>query len=142
MAAIYPIELHKSAGPLELGMTREQISGVMGSEPQTFKKTVNSTSECDHFEDVGIVVSYDDSDNAQAIEFLGPAMPTYKNVELLRMSEGEVNSWINDEDPGATINDDDVNMDVVSTKLGIALWLHPPELGVKSVLVFIEGYYD
>lgn len=138
----FEITPYEGAGPIQLGMSREDVRAAMNSKATQFLKTADSTVPDDHFQEQGIVVSYTDADEAETIEFFGPANPTYGGQQLLGLSEAGANSWIEDVDPEADIESDPGNEEMTSTALGIALWLHPPAKGVKSVLVFVEGYYD
>jgi hypothetical protein len=132
----------KSAGPIQIGQTRENVRKAANSNVEEFMKTPTSASPTDAFDELGIHVYYDKQDRCEAIELWSESNPTYKGVSLFDMSPKQAISWLRKLDKAIEIDD----VGAISRKMGISLYANEgidnSTDKIDSVMVFGEGYYD
>jgi hypothetical protein len=136
----YEIESHVGAGPVRFGMPASAVRGLLEEEPTPVDKSLNGVP-VDYFSASGIFVYYDEGGLCEAVEFSGPASPTWKSRPMLGQVYREVSAWILQEDPQALRRDDGL----ISMKLGLGFFVplaaSNNDAPVKGVIVFAAGYY-
>jgi hypothetical protein len=136
----YEIEPYVGAGPVRFGMTRDQVRKVLDSEVRPSKKS-SSDIPADFFPLLGIFVDYKPPGMCQAVEFAGPASPTFEGQHLLGRPYGAMQRWIATIDPEVLLDDAGLK----TKKFGFGLYAPAvskgPERPVEGVLAFDKGYY-
>jgi hypothetical protein len=137
----YEIKPHVGVGPLHFGMTPAEVRKALQSEATPSKKS-SSDIPADFFIQLGIFVDYRSPGICQAIEFAGPASPTFDGSPLLGRPYQEVEEWIKTIDSEVVLDDAGLR----SHKCGFGLYASSarkdPELPVEGVIVFDTHYYD
>jgi hypothetical protein len=137
--AIMPYE---SAGPIRFGMAREAVRKTVGLPYSTFRKSPESKTTSDAFDDEGIYIYYRESETVEAVEMALPARPTLEGVELLGRPYRDVSAFIKSLDSGT--QEDDAGL--TSFALGIGLYApsaaKEPVEPVESVIAFDKDYYS
>lgn len=133
---------NKGVGPINFGMTRDEVRNILGGNVVEFKKTPMSDTFTDAFNDYGIHIYYDSNYTCEAIEMALPADPILSQKNIIGRPFADIKSNI-------TAQDSDVELDetgLLSFRLGIGLYV--PDLEdsedslVESVIVFRDGYYE
>lgn len=137
----YDIKSHAGVGPIRFGMKSSEIRKVMHEEPEPVDKSSNGIP-ADYFRQLGIFVFYKQPGICEAVEFFGPASPTFDGQYILGQPYVEMERWIKYIDPDVILND----AGLITKKIGFGLYApsarKKPELPVKSVIVFEPGYYE
>jgi len=137
-----PIIPYESVGPIRFGMTREDVRKTLALPYTSFRKSQESKTTSDAFDDEGIYVYYRESETVEAVEMALPAHPILKGVELLGRPYRDVSAFIESLDPGTTKDDSGLT----SFKLGAGLYApgaaKEPIEPVESVIVFDKDYYS
>ncbi|MEA1230309.1 hypothetical protein ODQ17_13115 [Acinetobacter sp. IRS14] len=115
---------------------------MSGYEPRVFRRNSYSESATDGYDELGINIYYDSTDEVIALEFYEPAQVVFKGIELFKLPASEAYKLMATLDKDIAIDEDGLT----SFKLGIGLYEpnyeEEPMLPVESVIVFVEGYYD
>lgn len=126
------IEPYTSAGPVELGMSHEEVRTAMGAAPlERFVKTPGGP-KVDFYPDLGIMAHFE-NDKCVAVEFYAPAQVSVLGSPV-PSSADDAEDWLYDLDDEAEFEE----VDWTSRKLGVAFFID--EDRVASVLAFVEGY--
>jgi len=137
----YEIKPHAGVGALRFGMTPEAVRKALDSTVRPSPKP-GIDMPADLFPLLGVTVDYRPPGLCEAVEFFGPASPTFQGQYLLERPYDEVERWIKELDPAVTLNDSGLR----SGKFGFDLFApsatKEPSFPVKSVIVFEDGYYE
>lgn len=130
----WDVKPQEGVGDITFEMKAEEVRKLLGKPDFSGKQNTYSRGIMDAFSDKGIVVHYDQEETVALVEFSGPEVPEYEGTNLLEI-----------EDPGKWIEESDKDAfeeppDFISNKLGISFY--KPAVGLHSVGVFQEGYYD
>jgi len=144
------VEPHVGAGPIKLGLSREEVRKVMGAPFRTYAK-VPGEPLTDTYFGTDLQVCYDATDRVEYIELNGPGSinPTLRGRTLLFAPAQEVIEWmrgISDFDS----DDPELGHSYVYPALDLSLWRpivpEGPEdvegLTFRSVGVGRLGYYS
>jgi hypothetical protein len=107
------------------------------------RPSLKSSSDipADFFPLLGIFVDYKPPGICQAIEFAGPASPTFEGQHLLGRPYADMERWIKSMDPEVVFD----GAGLRTRKFGFGLYAPSatkvPESPVKGVIVFENGYY-
>ncbi len=136
----YEIKPYVGVGDIFFDMSPEEVRKTLNSEVKHSKKS-SSEIPSDSFEALGIFVDYRSQGICQAVEFAGPASPTFQGQELLGRSYSVVALWVKELDRDVLFNDAGLR----SNKFGFGLYapsaIKMPQLPIKGVIVFDHGYY-
>ena len=136
----FAITPHVGAGPVNFGMTIEQVRRALGARFTSFLKDTTSELPSDAFENEGVYVYYKSPGVCEAIELAKPASAVLGNAELF----GPYDSVRHFIEMLAQIEEDGAGL--VASELGISLYAphakKDAHLPVESVFIFEEGYYD
>lgn len=136
------IHPHVGIGPIQFGMTRDEVRRTLGTRPTPFRKLSQSPLETDAFDDFALHVCYRPPAFCEAVECFGSANVIYNGFRILNRPCSEVRDWIVQLDRGVEID----HAGMKSFSLGIALYapgvIESPEEEVQAVLVFEPGYYE
>src|SRR5262245_7036282 len=128
-------------GTLRLGMSPDQIRNILHSKVEAVEKS-SSGIPVDFFPALGMFAYYRQPGILEAVEFGGPASPTFKRKTLLGQAYSELENWFRAEDPHLLFNDAGFK----SKKFGIGLYApeaqRAPHEPVKSVIVFESDFYE
>jgi hypothetical protein len=130
----FNIDPYVGAGPILLGMSREQVRNALGNNYREFKKSQESEMPTDAFE--WCHVYYKKSGICEAIEFFRPANPVLFGRVLIDKPINEVIKYFQEMDEKIIIDGDGFT----SNKLGIGIYA--PYETVEGVIVFEKGYYE
>jgi hypothetical protein len=137
----FEISPHIGVGPLRFGMTPAEVRGALDSPSELTDKS-RSQTPTDYFSGLGLFAYYKDSGICRAIEFGGPATPTYRGRSILRQPYSEIEHWVRSIDPGFI-------RDIAGFKthrFGFGVYApashHAPQLPIESVIVFDELYWQ
>jgi hypothetical protein len=137
----YEIKSYVSVGVIRFGMTPDAVRKALNSAVRPSPKP-GIDMPADLFPVLGITVDYRPPGLCEALEFFGPASPTFHGQHLLERPYDEVEPWIRKLDPAVTLNDSGLR----SRKFGLGLFApsatKEPSDPVKSVIVFEDGYYE
>lgn len=136
------ISSYLGAGPLTFGMTREEVRAAMHEKPRSYLKSATSEFPTDTFVSGTVHAYYRAPGVLQAIEFYGPANPTFSGVSLVGKPFAEVQAWFESLDHALLLNP----AGFTSKELGIGVYApsayKDPTDPVESVIAFEKGYYD
>jgi len=145
----FEVEPHVGAGPIKLGLSREELRRLMGAPFRTYSKAPGEPLTDTYF-GTDLQVSYDASDRVDYIELNGPRSinPTLRGRTLLFAPAEEVIDWMR----GVSDFDADnpeLGYSYVYPALDLSLWRpivpEGPEdvegLTFRSVGVGWRGYY-
>src|SRR5688572_15891651 len=59
----------QGAGPIHLGMKRNEVRAAVGAPVSAFRKSVESAAPADAFDSIGVHVHYGAAGEAEAVEF-------------------------------------------------------------------------
>lgn len=137
----FDIKTYVGVGSITFGMSAEEVRKVL----QVTVEAVNKGSSgipTDFFEALGIFVYYKQHEVCKAVEFAGPASPTFRSQHLLGQSYRAMEQWVKTLDPEVVLED----AGLTSYKFGFGLYApsakKEPDLPVKGVIVFEKDYYD
>lgn len=138
----YPIKSFTGAGPIEFGMTIEQVRNVMGDDFVSFKRTPAADIPNHHYRSLGLIINYRLPGVVKAIEFASPADPEFDDIHLLAISYNELKKLLIARDPDLEIEIDGLT----SHKLGIGAYAphaaDEPNSPVEAIIVFEKDYYS
>jgi hypothetical protein len=134
----YEIRPYVEVGPIYFGMTSDDVRKALHSEVRPSLKSRNA----DFFPLLGIFVDYKPPGVCQAVEFAGPASPTFEGQHLLGRPYSEIERWIKSIDPEVMLDDAGLR----TRKFGFGLYApsarKEPNFPVEGVIVFENGYYE
>jgi hypothetical protein len=137
----YEIIPNIGAGRLSFGLSPDEVRLVLQSEVEEVEKS-SSGIPVDFFPLLGIFAYYKQPGVLEAVEFGGPASPTFKGRTLLEQPYSEMETWFRVQDPDLILNDAGFR----SERLGIGLYApaarREPRDPVKGVIVFEPGFYE
>ncbi len=132
----FPINPYQSAGAIRFGMPAAQVRALLDSRLEE----TNPPAYRDAFDELGIRVHYAPSDAAEAIEFRGPAFPTFQGRRLLNQRYGDLEAWFASLDTGLKRE----HSGLTSLEFGIRLFAPSarkrPEALIEVVTVFEADY--
>jgi hypothetical protein len=135
----YEIRAYAGVGKIDFGMTTAEVRKVLASKVKPSKKGGEIPS--DFFEELGIFVDYRPPDICEAVEFAGPASPTFRGRQLLGKPFRSISDWIKDLDPDVVSDEAGLR----SNKFGFGIYAPSanknPDLPVEGVIVFDKEYY-
>ena len=122
-------------------MSRQEVRQAMRAEPEAIDKSDNGIP-VDFFADLGIFCYFRAPEVLEAVEFGGPASPTFHRRALLERPLGEIMGWFLA--MNATIVTNDAGFR--APDLGVGFFAPDgtsnPDGPVKSVIVFERGFYE
>jgi hypothetical protein len=131
----YELILKKSVGNLNFGESRQSILQNLGEPERT---RTGKFSIKDWYFDLGLSIEYRPSDEAcKHITVLSTASLIYEGNDLLRLSWGELVSWLHGLDPTAK----EEGLGLVSKRAGISIYPTLSEDG-DCVLVDVINIFD
>jgi len=137
------IKSYVGVGPIELGMSRDQVMHSVGKQPKQFFKGPKSVIATDNFGDLGFHVYYKNvsGEVCNAVEMFSPADPSFEGHRFINRSVNEILSWLKNLDPAVKIGDSGLT----SYELGFGVYV--PNISeafnalVEAVIVFERDYY-
>jgi hypothetical protein len=133
---IYPYE---GVGPIRLGMTMQQVHGILGEPERTLVKKGNVGVYTDDYYSLGLHVLYSESGHCNEIALFLPATPNLHSLELLgSQAFNEFYEWFRHRDENLDVDEDGLT----SFLYGVALFAPDANEPVKKVHVFERGHYD
>lgn len=137
------------AGPISLGMTREEIRNVVDGEYEAFDpdevvaEFTGQNFYYDYFAQYGLKIEYDEKNKKMmAMNIFPPSQPELFGEELLGRPFNVVRDWLRTLDQDLTMD----STGLTSMKLGIGLFVEDLDEGedapVDGVFIFAKGYYD
>lgn len=142
----FTIDPFVCAGPVMLGMRRQEVRKLSLGPMRSFKRTPSELFPSDQFVELGLVVSYKSADVVETIELSRPAIPLFNGLNLFETPFEKVKVMFSQLDPHLAIDCDGL----ISKAIGVGLYVlgadepddpeDSPE--VLSVIVFERGYYD
>jgi hypothetical protein len=137
----FDIKPYVGVGPITFGVSSEKVRKTLRAKAEAVNKGCSGIP-ADFFTALGIFVYYRQPGVCQALEFAGPASPTFRSQHLLGRSYREIEQWVKTLDPEVVLGD----AGMTSYKFGFGLYApsarKKPDLPVKGVIVFEKGYYD
>ena len=117
---IIPVE---KAGPVSLGMNRQQVRAALNVPVVSFKKTSTSASATDAFLEHTFQVFYDENDCAEYIELSngGPFIALYKGVSVFETKADDLVVLVS-QDASVNLNDPELGYSFVFPTLELSLW--------------------
>lgn len=138
----FPIRPYKGVGPIDFGMTPDEVRRALKAKVRSFLKTPKSVMPTDAFEKLGIYVYYKRPGHYEAVEFAGPASPTLEGKQLLGRPYTQVLNDLKELDSNLKFDDAGFR----SEKFGVGIYApyanDEPDEPVEGVIVFERGYYD
>jgi hypothetical protein len=135
------IRPYQGVGPIDFGMTIEQVRRSVGATVESFYKTVDSAFPTDAFDSLGMHVYYRLPGCCDAVELFQPAAPILEGEALIGRPYNELREFLSLLDPGLKID----ASGLVSGRFGVSIYapfgLDYPGEPVEAVLVFERGYY-
>ena len=136
----WTIRPNVGVGPLNFGMTRQEVRDTLGSQPSGFAKTSGSSSLTDDFREHGIHVYYDDSDHCVAIEMATPAAPILDGKPLLGEPFCIVRDWLLQLDPAIETDADGLTSKALGSGLYAPAVDRDENSPVEAVIAFAPGH--
>lgn len=138
----FEIKSFMSAGPVQFGMSREQVRTAIGGKYDTFKRTGNDDTDTDDFSKLGVQVEYDADGNCIAVIMSAPSDPVFRERRVLHGSYAETKKWLLSLDEDSEVEEDGTT----SYELGIGIYadIKPGDkkAPTEAVIAFSKGYYD
>jgi len=130
-----------SAGIIALGDVRETVRAKLMVPYESFYKTGSSKVETDAFDEIGVHVYYDKDYRVEVVELFEPAVPMFKNTNLLGTPYSQLLELFSTIDGNLGENDSGLT----SYEQGIGLYApykeDEPNLNCEGIIVFKKGYY-
>ncbi len=130
----------RGVGPITFGMTREALREVLAVPVEPSLKSI-AAAPADFFKSLGLFVDYKPPGLCEAIEFNGPASPTFKGKPFLGTSYIDIEDWVRTIDPDIVLNDAGFK----SRRLGFGVYAECarriPDCPIEAVIVFDKDYY-
>jgi hypothetical protein len=136
---IFDIRPFMGVGPIDLGMSRNEVRKVVGAPVHTFKKTPVDDELTDAFRSLGVHVFYKRPGVCESIEFYGPANPMFNGVPILGSTLDNISRIFATQNVKVEKRRDAI----VAHPLGFGVAAPKHQNGIISeVIVFENGYYD
>jgi hypothetical protein len=140
---IYRIEPYVGVGPIRLGMTREEVQGMLVAprEPAMHR---GSALPGDFFPTLWLFVDYRAPGVCEFVEFArdSPCSPTLYGQEFLGQPYRSARAWFEAHDPGLETH----GAGLISRQFGVALYASAaekaPDEPIEAVAVFEQDYYE
>jgi hypothetical protein len=137
----YDLRLKESVGPINLGVTRQEVRSILG-EP--WRSSEDSLHNTDHYTPIRLPIDYEpDTEICRGIEVLNGAELTFRNNNIFDLSWENMYQWMLENDPDLDIRGDRYTF--ISHRLGIAAGTsHSDSLGeeaIETIVVFSDGYW-
>lgn len=135
---------YQSAGPILIGMTKEEVRNVMSEKPNDYHNIRGPYT--DYFEESNIFVYYTNEDGiCEAIEFCEPTIALFNGKPINGIKFIEAMKWLEQFDSEIIY---EKYVGLTSYKLGIGIYapnydeVENKDEYVEAVIVFKKGYYD
>ena len=117
---VIPLE---KAGPVSLGMNRQQVRDALSVPVVSFKKTSTSAAATDAFLEHAFQVFYDENDRAEFIELSsgGPFTALYKGISVFETKADDLVALVS-QDASVDLNDPELGYSFVFPALELSLW--------------------
>ncbi len=89
----YDIHNNKGAGPLLIGISRDEARSCMEDAPTSFKRSPQAHEPCDYYEMIGVFIYYKSPGLIEAIEVSSPSAVMYQGVDLLSIPFAVVKNY-------------------------------------------------
>jgi hypothetical protein len=133
---------YKSVGDILFGQSREKIRELLNQQYTEFYRSEFSKIPTDSFNDSGLLISYDENFNCEAIEMTLTANPVFLDRALLKESYSALLKWLLRLE--ANLEEDDAGF--TSHKFGFGVYApnkeDEPDGCCEGVIAFKKGYYD
>ena len=136
-----PIHPYSGIGPLQFGMSVDEVRRILGDTPKPFTKTKKSSTSIDAFPRLGIHVYYKESGACNAIELMEPAEPSFNGELLTGKPFNKIRALFEAGDKTLKVDESGFT----SLECGIGIYCpaarddsHAP---VEGVIIFEKGYY-
>ena len=127
---------NSSAGPIRLGMRREEVRQLFETAPKSVVVDNVSMIETDVYNDVGVFIFYDIKYCCVAIEIYNPNIALFNSIDLLKLSFKEAKAFWKQ---NSQLQTDSVGYR--SYEFGIAAY-YESNKRPENIVVFSKGYYD
>jgi hypothetical protein len=139
IAISYDLRLKEGVGPINLGMTRQEVRSILGEPRLSSKYSLYTT---DHYTPIRLHIDYEsDTEICRGIEVLNGAELMLNGEDILSWRWDDMFQWLVDNDPELDIREDVY----ISHKLGISTGPEYDEIledeVVKTISVFSDGYW-
>ena len=117
---IIPLE---KAGPVSLGMKRQEVRDALNVPVRSFKKTSTSAATTDGFLENAFQVFYDENDCAEYIELShsGLFIAFYKGVSVFETEADDLVALVS-QDASVDLNDPELGYTFIFPTLELSLW--------------------
>jgi hypothetical protein len=135
----YDLRLKEGVGPIDLGMTRQEVRSIFG-EPSLSSE--NSLHSIDYYTPIRLHIDYDpDTEICRGIEVLNGAELMFRGEDILSLRWDNMFQWMLENDPYLDIRGDVY----ISHKLGISTGPEYNEIledeVMETIAVFSDGYW-
>jgi hypothetical protein len=135
----YDLRLKEGVGPINLGMTRQEVRSIFG-EPSLSSE--DSLQSIDYYTPIRLHIDYDpDTKICRGIEVLNGAELMFKGEDILSLRWDNMFQWMLENDPYLDIRGDVY----ISHKLGISTGPEYDEILedeiMETIAVFSDGYW-
>lgn len=144
----FNISPYISVGPIEIGMSREQIRACLSGEFLSLPAESNYLDSgidrpaTDYFKEHGVKVEYDENMECEFIEVGMKSKVVFNEVSLFDLSFEELYAYFKSLDENLL----DSDTGFISLKLGIAIFgeecLDDPTKPCELISIFKRGYYN
>jgi len=135
------IRPHEGIGPIDFGMSRDEVRRLFDGEDPRSKQSDSSVAS-DLFPVNGVLVHYGDDETVEAIEVGMRGEPTLFDARLLNRPMEDLVTWMRTIDPRLEVDD----VGFTSFRFGIGAFA--PQASkvrdaiIEGIIVFKPGYYD
>jgi hypothetical protein len=135
----YDLRLREGVGPINLGMTRQEVMSILG-EPSLSRK--NNLYTTDYYTSIQLHIDYEsNTEICRGIEVLNGAELMFNGEDMLSLRWDSMFQWMIENDPYLDIRGDVY----ISHKLGISTGPEYNEIledeVMETVAVFTDGYW-
>lgn len=140
----FDIKPYAGVGPIEFGMTSDEVESLLGKSIASFKRNKEDVFETEEFnvEENDLFIYYDDEKKVNAVEFALPAKIYFNGGSLYEKKFLQIKEIIKKQDKKT---EDDI-YSVTSYEFGIGVYCPDADEDKsafpESVIVFKKGYYD
>jgi hypothetical protein len=133
---IYPYE---GIGPIQLGMTPEQVHEILGEPERTIERPRFNIS-VDDYCGLSLHVLYSSSLLCNVIEIFAPTTPSLDGVEfnLAATPYSVIKQWFQQQDTSTNIDEDGL----ISNKYGVSIYAPNVSQPIKKLGVFERGHFN
>ena len=138
----YEIHLNEGAGPINFGMTVDEVRHALGPPDAVFRKSRLSAFATDDFTRLGFHVYYSPKGVCNAVEFFPPGNPVLGDHSFIGKPFSKVRDILLTLDPEA--KSDDAGMECRSIGVGVYAphATKSPDDPVEGVIVFGKDHYE